>query len=137
MRNVVMRRLGKEGMSNLRTYWNHSDFPSVLKQVQKDFLDMTAMKSVSGKPYVVLCLLFIHAIQKLIAFEAGKDVDECLLHEAVAIAVYVTSVKPRSVTPNRYYTLVTTMMDLQRHDETFNKLIDAFLTWDETEGRRP
>lgn len=124
--------------STLEAEWTKSIFQSVMKDVREDFLEATDTTTITGMPFVVLCLLLATTLDRLYAGYSGSpNRDDSLLHEAIGIGAFFGSCKPHSAISGRYDRLVRSVSTLQTTSKDFRELLDEFIAYDNRSDKKP
>lgn len=99
-------------------------FISCLKDVQKNYVEVTGFKSVTGSSYVVLCLLITQAMSNMLGGYSGRSsYNNDFFNEAIGIALSESGTS----TSERYTSLVETVNNLQRNNALFAFNVGAFI----------
>lgn len=113
---------------SLDIYWTKSVFQSALKDARKDFFEATGLTTLTGVPFVVVCLLLATTMDRLTAGYSGSTTrDDSLLYEAIGIGGFYWGGNPRHSQGTRYGSLVYAVSSAMSANKDFRAFCDSFI----------
>lgn len=124
-------------LESLERYHNDRMLESCLKSVRLKFLEKSGLPSLSGRPYMVLCLLVAQAMSDMMAGYSGScTAPDNILYEAIGMALASNGENPqRNLMHARYLALYKQVFVLQTTHKEFADMLDSVLALDMKETR--
>ena len=114
----------------LDRYYADRMFARNLHDVRKRFLQKSDLETLSGRPYMVLCLLVAQAMADTMAGYSGSSASDSILHEAIGMAIACVGIDNPQIISSRYLSLYKQVFVLQTTHKEFADLLDSVLLLD-------